>query len=353
MLSPKILFGFVRWTEMVWLSTRLLVVMIALLSTAPAFADPERWRAEGWKTAFEKTRVPLGDILSGGPPRDGIPSIDDPKFIAVEASDRYAGREPVIELVIGSEARAYPLSVLTWHEIVNDVVGGRPVAVTYCPLCNASIVFDRRLGERTLEFGTTGKLRNSDLIMYDRQTETWWQQFSGEAIIGDLVGNTLKMLPSRVVSFADFKSRYPQGMVLVPNDPGFRSYGRNPYVAYDSRSTPYPLFRGDLPENMDAMARVVVVRRGSNIFAVTLKHLRDKGEITLDGVELRWSRGVASALDRAEISRGRDVGSVNARGSQNGEPVVHDVTFAFVLFAFHPDVSVLTENGMLALKARR
>ena len=338
---------------MVWLSTRLLVAMIALLATAPAFADPERWRAEGWKTDFEKARVPLSEILSGGPPRDGIPSIDDPRFVASKATDRYAGREPVIALAVGTEARAYPLSVLTWHEIVNDVIGGRPVAVTYCPLCNASIVFDRLLGERTLDFGTTGKLRNSDLVMYDRQTETWWQQFSGEAIVGGLVGKTLKMLPSRVVSFAEFKSRYPEGQVLVPKNPGFRNYGRNPYVAYDSRSTPYPLFQGDLPDGIDAMARVVVVRRGGDISAVSLKHLRDKGETTLDGVELRWSSGVASALDRSEVSRGRDVGSVDARDAQNGEPVVHDVTFAFVLFAFHPDVPVLTANGLLALKARR
>ena len=338
---------------MVWLSTRLLVFAIGLLMTAPALAEPERWRAEGWKTAFEKARVPLSEILSGGPPRDGIPPIDDPRFTAAKATDRYQGREPVIELVLASEARAYPLSVLTWHEIVNDVVGGRPVAVTYCPLCNASIVFDRRLGERTLDFGTTGKLRNSDLVMYDRQTETWWQQFSGDAIVGSLVGNTLKMLPSRVVSFAEFKSRHPDGLVLIPNNPGLRDYGRNPYVAYDSRSAPYPLFQGDLPDGINAMARVMVVRQGSDIFAVSLKHLRDEGKIKLDGVELRWSDGVASALDRSDISRGRDVGSVDARDMQSGEPLVHDVTFAFVLFAFHPDVPVLTENGKLELNARR
>ena len=111
--------------------------------------------------------------------------------------------EPVIYLEINNESKIYPIRVLTWHEIVNDEVGGVPVSVTYCPLCNASIVFDRRFEDRILDFGTSGRLRKSDLIMYDRQTETWWQQFTGEGIVGELAGKKLKKIPALIISFEE------------------------------------------------------------------------------------------------------------------------------------------------------
>ncbi|MFC3323608.1 DUF3179 domain-containing (seleno)protein [Mesorhizobium cantuariense] len=120
------------------------------------------------------------------------------------------------------------MRVMIWHEIVNDVVGGIPVTVTYCPLCNTGIIVDRRLDGRTLDFGTTGKLRNSDLVMYDRQTESWWQQYGGEAIVGDLAGRSLKILSSRLESLKSFRERAPEGRVLVPNDPRFALTGPIP-----------------------------------------------------------------------------------------------------------------------------
>ena len=147
--------------------------------------------------------------------------------------------DPVIGLAIGGDARAYPLRILIWHDIVNDTVAGVPVTVTYCPLCNSAIVFDRRVPPHVLDFGTTGKLRNSDLVMYDRQTESWWQQFTGEAIVGALTGTQLKLLPARLESFAEFKARHPAGQLLVPTDPKKRDYGRNPYVGYDLSAGPF------------------------------------------------------------------------------------------------------------------
>lgn len=332
----------------------LLLIAVILTSVASSVAaSPETWRREGWKTDFLKATVPFGDFMDGGPPKDGIPSIDKPQFEAVATVKRYADREPVIELVVGTVAKAYPLSVLTWHEIVNDMIGGQPVAVTYCPLCNASLVFDRRLDNQILDFGTTGKLRNSDLVMYDRQTESWWQQFTGEAIVGSFAGRELKMIPSRVVALADFRARHPEGKVLVPPDPAARQYGHNPYVGYDSRTAPYPLFQGSLPHGLAAMERVVIVRRGDAVEAVSLAYLRKKRQVQLDRVELRWTTGVASALDHREIAKGRDVGAVEAVDMSTGQPLVHDITFAFVLFAFHPDVPVLTEKGRLQLRSDR
>src|SRR3546814_369372 len=186
-------------------------------AASPALTAAER-RVEWPRTDFTKHTIELSEIRSGGPPKDGIPAIDDPQFRSVGAVSDLPASEPVITLSVQNDARAYPLRILTWHEIVNDTVGGLPVAVTYCPLCNAAIAFERRVDGRVLDFGTTGKLRHSDLIMYDRQTESWWQQYSGTAIVGQLAGLELEMLPARVEAFERFERRHPEGRVLVPND---------------------------------------------------------------------------------------------------------------------------------------
>lgn len=155
-------------------------------------------RAQWPQTDFSKRTVALDEVIAGGPPKDGIPSLDQPRFAGFEVADRWLhSREPVIAFAIGRTARAYPLQILMYHEIVNDTVDGIPVAVTFCPLCNAAIVFDRRVDGRTLSFGTTGRLRKSDLVMYDRQTESWWQQFTGRGIVGHHAGRTLAQLNRR------------------------------------------------------------------------------------------------------------------------------------------------------------
>jgi len=320
---------------------------VLLAAAGVALADPAVWQREGWtKTDFSKTRIGWQEILSGGPPKDGIPSIDKPMFKGVAEGKDLTDKDPVIGLVIAGDARAYPLRVLTWHEIVNDTVGGVPVTVTYCPLCNSAIVFDRRVAGQVLDFGTTGKLRNSDLVMYDRQTESWWQQFTGEAIVGALTGTELKMIPARLESFAEFKARHPDGKLLVPNNPHLRDYGRNPYVGYDSASAPF-LYRGDYPKGIEPMARVVVVRPPTGkAQAITLDLLRKKGRATLGDIELTWQAGQASALDDGQVAKGRDVGTVAAsRVTRDGkrEAAVYDVTFAFVVHAFHPDLTIVKE----------
>jgi hypothetical protein len=139
--------------------------------------DRARFSIRGWSTDFSKRTIPLSDILSGGPGKDGIPAIDDPQFESIADGDLWlVDSEPVQVVDINGEVKAYPLGILIWHEIVNDTVGGVPVVVTYCPLCNSALTFNRRLGDRLLDFGVSGNLRFSDMIMYDRQTETWWQQ---------------------------------------------------------------------------------------------------------------------------------------------------------------------------------
>ena len=153
------------------------------------------------KTNFDKRIVDLSEIMSGGPPRDGTPAVEEPRYTSTEDAGEWLDPdEPVIAAEIDGEARAYPLQILIWHEIANDSLGGTPIAVTFCPLCNSAIVFDRRLDGEVLDFGTTGRLRLSDLVMYDRQTETWWQQLTGTGLIGAHAGRELVRLPAAIVS---------------------------------------------------------------------------------------------------------------------------------------------------------
>ena len=292
------------------------------------------------RTDFTRCTISLGEILAGGPGRDGIPAIDQPISIPVAQEVSLDPEEPVISLSLNGDARAWPLRYLIWHEIANDTLGGIPVAATYCPLCNAAIVFDRRLGDQVLDFGTTGNLRKSDLVMYDRQTESWWQQYTGEAIIGHLAGQTLTVLPSRLESWAEFRTRHPQGQVLIPHNPGFRPYGANPYVGYDTSAFPF-LFDGAVPAGIKPLARVVVV--DGKAWALDL--LRARRQIRDGDLTLTWTPGQHSVLDQRDITQGRDVGTVTAMrgGGDTLRDVAYDVTFAFVFHAFTPEGEIITQ----------
>lgn len=317
---------------------RSLVLVAFALTTTAAWANPDSWRPEWPETDFSRHSVAFDEILSGGPPKDGIPSIDDPEFVPLDQVD-LPDREPVVGVVLNGEAKAYPLRILMWHEIVNDEIGGVPVAVTYCPLCNTSIVFDRRVEGRTLEFGTTGKLRNSDLVMYDRTTESWWQQFLGEAIVGELTGTRLDTVPSRLESFANFAERAPDGLVQVPGDEGMRAYGRNPYGGYDRSPRPF-LYQGPMPAEVPPLSRVV--RVGDEAWSLAL--LQEKGTIEDGDLRLTWEPGQVSALDTTTIAEGQDVGNVvvQRRAGDGYQDVVYSVDFAFAFTAFFPEGEIHT-----------
>jgi hypothetical protein len=277
----------------------------------PASTPP--FSTSGWKTDFTRRVIAWDEILSGGPPKDGIPAIDAPTFEAVEAARTWLGeRDPVILFEANGDVRAYPLAILIWHEIVNDIVGNQPVAVTFCPLCNASIVFARTFDGEVLDFGTTGRLRNSDLIMYDRQSESWWQQFTGQGIVGKYAGRELDFLPSQVINFGDFAAEFADGQVLAR--PAFaRSYGQNPYHSYDSSQQPF-LFAGEIDDRLSATERVAGVVLPEIVKAYPFVEVAEVGAVNdeVDGMPLVvfHKAGTASALDAGAISEGRDVGSV-------------------------------------------
>jgi len=244
-------------------------------------------------------------------------------------------REGMINVEIGDKVKAYPIRILMWHEIVNDTLNGVPIAVTYCPLCNAALVFDRRLPDgRVLDFGTTGKLRNSDLIMYDRQTESWWQQFMGEAIVGEMTGISLEIIPSRVESWSLVKKEHPSAEVLIPGDEYMRDYGRNPYVGYSKAARPF-LYGGELPKDIAPMASVLVVGKK----AWSLELIKEKKTIKDDGLVISWQSGMASALEGQTVFDGEDIG--NIRVQKGGKDVAHHLTFAFAFHAFHPKEKII------------
>jgi hypothetical protein len=213
------------------------MAFLALNSTTlPGIDSPPNQIASSIGQNNEETKqiVPLDQIVSGGPPRDGIPSIDNPKFVSTEeASFNFLqGSDLVIGLEINEDVRAYPLKILVWHEIVNDHVGGTPVAVTYCPLCFSSQVFNRTLDGQVVEFGTSGKLYNSNLVMYDRTSESLWSQAMAKGIVGKHAGKDLERIPFDVAAWNEWKKLHPESKVLS-TDTGFgRPYGVDPYGNY-------------------------------------------------------------------------------------------------------------------------
>ncbi len=295
----------------------------ASAAAIPAGQDPNcedpfagqtvRFRTSFWEnTNFCLHTVDYSEIRSGGPPPDGIPPIDDPQFETIEsASEWLQPQSPVLAVEIDGVARAYPLSIMIWHEIANDVIADTPVAVTYCPLCNSGIVYNREVNGEVLRFGVSGNLRNSDLIMWDDKTQSWWQQLTGEAIVGDMVGTMLEFIPSQMVSFGAFMEQFPDGEILSL-DTGFsRRYGSSPYAGYESNSRPF-LFEGDVDDRLPATERVLAGQIGGEAIAYPFSELESVGVIndTVGGndVVAIWQPGATAALDGAIIDSSRDVG---------------------------------------------
>lgn len=266
---------------------------------------------------FPEPLINLDDILSGGPPPDGIRSLDRPLFERVADVDWLEPDEPVLSLTIAGRTKAYPIRILMWHEIANDVLAGVPVAVTYCPLCNSGVAFEREVAGKTTTFGVSGLLYADNLVMYDRLTESLWPQLTGRASVGTRTGDELVSIPMGTVGWAQLREEHPDAKVLSRTTGMGRHYGDNPYVGYDD-PTSEPMFA--LPSEPDARlavkARVVGVGEGRRAVAVPrdllartrVQHVR----VGTDRVVLWHFPGQRSALDTAEISDGEEIGSVGA-----------------------------------------
>jgi Protein of unknown function (DUF3179) len=282
-------------------------------ATEPPDVNDLRVPMGAWRTDFRIASVDLGEFLSGGPPKDGIPAVDEPAYESIaDARTWLADNAPVISLEIDGAARAYPLAILVWHEIANDTLGGVPVVVTFCPLCHTALVFERTVQGTADTFGTTGNLRFSDLVMYDRRTESWWQQATGEAIVGTLTGTKLTFLPAQIISIQDFATAYPDGDVLSRETGMTRPYGRNPYPGYDRANERPFLMTGEIDGRLAPKEKVVTIDRGGRVIAVPYDVVDRVGVVeveTGDGpVVVFWTGGTAAALDAESIDGGRDAG---------------------------------------------
>jgi len=340
-------------------------------------------KSEWPKTDFSKRNIDFSEIISGGPPKDGIPAIDQAKFESLESASQWVDdSEPVISVTIANKAKAYPLQILMYHEIINDQIDDKFISVTFCPLCNTSIVFNRNIEGNILDFGTTGRLRKSDLIMYDRQTESWWQHFDGSGIIGNYTGYTLEELPSQIISFKSFKENYPNGKVLSKNTGFQRPYGNNPYQGYDHIDNKPFLLQDKADPRLPAMERVISVRNNDsqrvypfsalkNSFVVNdvmgdlnlvifkaedvlsvldKRNIRSSSTVPaytvfspiIDGTKLVFEYKKGNIIDQSTSSVWSVLGKAMA-GKLKGKqlkPVKHGIHFAFAWLAFNPESEI-------------
>ena len=298
-------------------------------SLVPVTAEETRlieiWRSEHWTTNFYIKKVLLSEIHRVGTTRDAIEPIDKPRFWNTRVARTFIdGREPVIAFATNGDVRAYPLQVLLWHEVVNDVVGGEPVAVTYCPRTNTWRVFDRRVVDAAVRFGVSGNVRSGGLLMWDTLTQTWWQQLNGEAVVGDLTGVRLETRPSLLVSYSDFQRAFPDGRVLSTEWPVVHApYGTTPYVGYDSREVPSTYFSGSLDTRLPATRRVLAMAVGGDALAVDLDSLVQQRTMNISvgdrSVVAVWFPGTVSVLDQTEIRSSRDTGTAMAYERKVGD----------------------------------
>lgn len=321
------------------LTTVIILVVIIILSISINFQkntpenknnDFEQTLENGIKVTKQgvKYLVNPEKIRSGGPPKDGIPSIDDPKFVSLEEADEWIqDNELVLALIYKEEKRVYPLQILVWHEIVNDKIEDYPILITYCPLCGSGIAYERRINGEEVEFGTSGKLYNSNLVMYDRKTDTYWTQIDGIAIVGELTGMELKEISIDTVVWRDWKKEHPDSKVLSKETGHIRAYGVDPYGSYyEDSNLFFPV------ENEDNRIHPKTVIFG---IEVNEKFKAYKEE------DLKKEKVIEDNFNDVNIKLELDnAGIVKITNLDSGEEIVKERDFWFAWYAFHPETSL-------------
>ena len=274
-----------------------------------------------------KHSIPLNEILSGGPGKDGIPSIDNPEFVSAEKATFLDDSDSGLGLTLNGESRFYPYRILVWHEIVNDTVAGQPVLVTYCPLCATGIVFDRRIDSEVQEFGVSGRLWQSNLLMYNRAGneagESLWSQVLGEAVLGVHTGKKLSIVRSDVVRFGDWKQAHPDTKVLSQDTGALRDYGRDPYGDYyTSESVSFGATFNDTRLHPKALVHGIEIDGQYKAYS----------DETLSGT-------ITDTFAGKEVSVTKD-GSGQITFTADGEPLASIPGFWFSWLAVHPETEL-------------
>jgi hypothetical protein len=324
--------------------------------------------SNGSQIGLPKNIVPLNEIVSGGPPQDGIPSIDNPKFVSVSEADKFLqDADQVVGLNVNGDIRAYPLQILVWHEIVNDNVGGTPVAVTYCPLCFTNQVFNRTVDGQTVEFGISGKLYNTNLVMYDRNSNSLWSQALGQAIVGKQAGLKLDRIPFDVAFWREWKQLYPDTNVLSRDTGSNRPYGADPYGSYYSNNDLFfPVSNKD--DRLELKEIIVGLENGGQFKAYKLQQIQDTRVIndrigdkslalfslypfmvrvfdsTLDGqkLEFQYNKNSSNIKDKQTGSEWNfdGIGTAGPMKGKNLLRLPYDEGFWFEWVAFHPKTAL-------------
>ena len=305
---------------------RFIVLSLALAVSLNVFAIT--------KNGFDLTGalIPVDEILSGGPPRDGIPAINEPKFESAGEADWLRDKDRVLALVIQGQARAYPIRILNWHEIVNDKVGDQRFAVTYCPLCGTGVVFAANIANTSLQFGVSGLLYNSDVLLYDRNTESLWSQIMGKAVAGKLKGTLLPQIPVTHTSWKDWVKNHPDTMVLSRDTGSRRNYRDSPYAGYEKTRRLYFKVSHKSPANYHPKERVIGLEINGHFKAYPYKELSKNGKAEFTD---------SFAGSNLKISWNEEAQSGNITNTDGKAlPVISSYWFAW--FTFHPDTEIYT-----------
>lgn len=345
-----------------------LLVILSIFGFALAQRQPRAMQEIGVDASI--SNIPIDEVLSGGPPPQGIPGLgfsgdwkgaakasrQEPIFVPQNVAKQWIGEdEPIAVLSIGDETKAYPIQILTWHEIINDTIGGRPVTVSFCPLCNSTIAFDRRiplsqaaldnllalnpdvelsdpskeflaeykdLGEDAdsvvklaeVTFGVSGMLYNSNLLMFDTVSSTLWSQILAQGNVGTLTNTQLLRIPTQILSFSELQESFPKALVLSRDTGYSRRYGSNPYVGYDLVDSRPFLFDKLVDDRMLAKTRIVSVEIADEAVAYKYETLAENNlvnDLIADKpIVVFWQAGLNSALDASQIKNSKDVGEV-------------------------------------------
>jgi len=272
-----------------------------------------------------------GKLVDCGPPKDGIPSIDDPSFVSVEAADAWiADDELIVTLSYEGETRAYPLQVLVWHEIVNDVIAGAPILVSYCPLCGSGMAYVREIDGAPVAFGTSGKLYNSNLVMYDRATGTYWTQMDGLAIVGERSGDHLEVLPMDTAVWGTWKDSNASALVLSKETGHDRPYGHEPYGNYNKDSYIwFPVENRDNRTHPKTPIIGIEINGASNAYPVESIEARGFIEDRVGGMRIRIEQDVD--------------GRIRVICPATGEHFPSQRSFWFAWVAFHPNTEIFLD----------
>jgi len=272
--------------------------------------------------------IPVGQIASGGPGRDGIPSIDNPRFVTASDVDYLKEDDSVLSVTLAGEPRAYPLRILVWHEIVNDRIGNQSFMVTYCPLCATALVFSREFGGKVLEFGVSGLLYQSDVLMYDRQTESLWTQLGMQAISGPMAETSLRWMPSEQMTWAQWKKTYPRGQVLSTETGFNRNYSGTAYASYhESPKTMFPVPRHRTELKQKELVAGIIVNGQAKAYSIRRLEKRQKFTDRVGGSDL-------------SIDYDRKAKKVTVKNESTGEPVPAVQVYWFAWQAFYPDTEL-------------